>query len=47
MRKITSIKTVRLVNSAIPFKFHHVEFPQQAGLENNKMCLSYGMTQLE
>ena len=32
--------TVKLANSASPFKFRQVKFPQQAGLENNKICFS-------
>ena len=29
-----------VLNSASPFKFHQVKFPQQTGIENNKMCFS-------
>ena len=27
-------------DSTSPFKFHWADFPQQAGLENDKMCIS-------
>ena len=36
----TAFGTVKLANSASPFKFRQVKIQQQAGLENNKMCFS-------
>ena len=36
--------TVKLANSASPFKFHQAKSTQQAGLENDKMCFSKRVT---
>ena len=38
--------TVKLANSASPFKFHQVKIPRQAGLENDK-CVFHKQCQLD